>query len=430
MEEYLRSSASDLGLGYQDPNNERTGNFHRDQLAGEYFENEKDNFGYGPPQGQQGDARMPETLNSWNSYPKDAGSFASSFQNDLLLDFDPLAQPGQRMSYANPTFSYNNNLDEIISPNGAQGSWIDAVPEAENNDLVAYMNNQNFSPDVRGANMKSIDFAAGDNPFYNPNSAMSPTDAFPRDVRFRDNYLFDGYDGGVDTISSSYLSPPSNLQYMSPSAFDYGMGLPNSSSIDSNALLSSPPTKTRSRQDDVQFSHLPSLASPPPASFNAGGSLSNAIVSNQPQISAKQLNKEDKLKRRREFHNAVERRRRDLIKERIKELGLLVPPSLLTPQSYAVQHLQRNSQLNSKEINDLLASIRVKETKPNKNTILNKTVDYVHHLLYIIEQQEDCRKQLEANIELYKEKLKKNNGDSRSSRNHNLNYANHTEEKN
>ena len=415
MEEYLRSSASDLGLGYQDPNNERTDSFHRDRLAGEYFENENENFGYRPTQGQQGDARMPDnnTLNSWNrnSYPKEAGSFASSFQNDPLLDFDPFAQPGQQTSYANPTFSYNNSLDQIISPSGAHGSWIDAVPEGDNNDPVAFMGNQNFSPDGRGDNRKNMEFMSADNPLYNSN-AMSPTDTFPRDIRFRDNYLFDGYDGGVDTISSSYLSPPSNMQYMSPSAFDYGMAMPNSSSIDSNTLLSSPPTKTRSRQDDVQFSHLPSIASPPPASFNAGSSWNNSIVSNHPQISTKQLNKEDKLKRRREFHNAVERRRRDLIKERIKELGLLVPPSLLTPQSYAVQHLQRDSQLNSKEINDLLASIRVKETKPNKNTILNKAVDYVHHLLYIIEQQEDCRKHLEANIGLYKEKLKKKGGDS------------------
>lgn len=115
--------------------------------------------------------------------------------------------------------------------------------------------------------------------------------------------------------------------------------------------------------------------------------------------SGKQLTREEKLKRRREFHNAVERRRRDLIKERIKELGLLVPPSMLNPQLCAVQAFKGTSQLNTREINELLSTIKVKETKPNKSTILNKSVEYLLHLKYVLEEQEKARAKLEKQIQ-------------------------------
>lgn len=114
--------------------------------------------------------------------------------------------------------------------------------------------------------------------------------------------------------------------------------------------------------------------------------------------SGKQLTREEKLKRRREFHNAVERRRRDLIKERIKELGLLVPPSMLNPQLCAVQAFKRTSQLNTREINELLATIKVKETKPNKSTILNKSVEYLLHLKYVLAEQDKARAELEKQV--------------------------------
>lgn len=75
------------------------------------------------------------------------------------------------------------------------------------------------------------------------------------------------------------------------------------------------------------------------------------------------LSKEDKIRRRREFHNAVERRRRDLIKEKIKELALLVPPEMLR------------------------AGPEGRDNKPNKTLILSKTVDYARHLMMTLEKQ-------------------------------------------
>lgn len=98
--------------------------------------------------------------------------------------------------------------------------------------------------------------------------------------------------------------------------------------------------------------------------------------------SIKNMTKEDKLRRRREFHNAVERRRRDLIKDRIKELGQLIPPSLLF-------EIQLNKE--GKEI--------VKETRANKSIILNKTVDYILNLQNILENQDQRLAFLKSKLE-------------------------------
>ncbi|CDK29731.1 unnamed protein product [Kuraishia capsulata CBS 1993] len=81
------------------------------------------------------------------------------------------------------------------------------------------------------------------------------------------------------------------------------------------------------------------------------------------------MSKEGKISRRRELHNAVERRRRDLIKERIKELGALIPQSLLHDKTK-----------DAKEI---------KEIKANKGLILVKTVEYISHLQRIMGSQDD-----------------------------------------
>ncbi|KAG7694075.1 hypothetical protein KL930_002961 [Ogataea haglerorum] len=82
------------------------------------------------------------------------------------------------------------------------------------------------------------------------------------------------------------------------------------------------------------------------------------------------LSKESKLSRRRELHNAVERRRRDLIKEKIKELGTLIPPSLL------------NNFTKSKNNPN-------KEIKANKSTILTKSIEYIGYLREISGNQDE-----------------------------------------
>lgn len=111
-------------------------------------------------------------------------------------------------------------------------------------------------------------------------------------------------------------------------------------------------------------------------SFKGIGSPSSVGTHMNPKSA---LSKENKLSRRRELHNAVERRRRDLIKEKIKELGALIPPSMLYDIS------------KSKSSN--------KDTKANKNIILNKSVDYILYLKEILEAQDKRLSKLEEQVE-------------------------------
>lgn len=93
------------------------------------------------------------------------------------------------------------------------------------------------------------------------------------------------------------------------------------------------------------------------------------------------MSKEGKLSRRRELHNAVERRRRDLIKEKIRELGALVPPVLLFD---AGKH-----KLGTK-----------KEIRANKSTILRKSVEYIRDLQLVLRMQEERKTILMTHIEM------------------------------
>lgn len=115
-----------------------------------------------------------------------------------------------------------------------------------------------------------------------------------------------------------------------------------------------------------------------PSSFKSPASIGASPIPstsfNSSSLPKQQLSKEDKLRRRREFHNQVERRRRDLIKEKIKELGLIVPPSLL--------YIDEDG----------------KEVKASKNVIINKTVDYVVHLHKVMSEQESRKEKLESKI--------------------------------
>ena len=111
-------------------------------------------------------------------------------------------------------------------------------------------------------------------------------------------------------------------------------------------------------------------------SFKGIGSPSSVGTHLNPKSA---LSKENKLSRRRELHNAVERRRRDLIKEKIKELGALIPPSMLYDIS------------KSKNTN--------KDTKANKNIILNKSVDYILYLKEILEAQDKRLAELDEQVE-------------------------------
>jgi len=84
----------------------------------------------------------------------------------------------------------------------------------------------------------------------------------------------------------------------------------------------------------------------------------------------------EKRRRRRESHNAVERRRRDNINEKIHELSTLIPEHILNPNNGEGP-----------------------VGKPNKGTILKKSVEYIKHLQALVEQQEAKNKELEEELE-------------------------------
>ncbi|KAG0242302.1 hypothetical protein BGW41_004516 [Actinomortierella wolfii] len=79
----------------------------------------------------------------------------------------------------------------------------------------------------------------------------------------------------------------------------------------------------------------------------------------------------EKRRRRRESHNAVERRRRDNINEKIQELSTLLPDTYIDSAN-----------------------------KPNKGVILRKSVDYIRHLQQLVASQTSRNQELEAQLRM------------------------------
>jgi hypothetical protein len=77
----------------------------------------------------------------------------------------------------------------------------------------------------------------------------------------------------------------------------------------------------------------------------------------------------EKRRRRRESHNAVERRRRDHINEKIHELSTLLPEFAGDAQN-----------------------------KPNKGTVLKRSVDYLRHMQLFATKQMERNRELESVI--------------------------------
>lgn len=285
----------------------------------------------------------------------------------------PLSPNQSGQQFVNP-ISNSVNLDELISP--------------QNNDESTFLNPQFFSPSTRGEHLSGLGSIAEDN---KNNLAFSP------DFSKRQSISGASFSNNNNTVSDlpalSYLSPQLNPTFASPG-------------VDTIPYLNSPP-----QYPPIKTENWNALSPPPHSSVLSSSVPTSSGNGINRDVPTKQLSKEEKMKRRREFHNAVERRRRDLIKERIKELGVIVPPSLLNPTLSAVQNFQRKGSIESGELSELIGSVKVKETKPNKSTILNRSVDYINHLNYVLKQQEIARVNLLAQIEV----LENSNGSNTSS---------------
>lgn len=181
-----------------------------------------------------------------------------------------------------------------------------------------------------------------------------------------------------DTLASSYSSSFSfqpqplsgSLAAQSSSHFSPNIRSP-SSSVRAGSYLSS-----SLRNGGVS---TPGMVSTPRTKYDSLGNAEGLLSASVPKT-VSHLSTEERLRRKREFHNAVERRRRELIKQKIKELGAIVPPSLL------------NYDTNGKQI------------KPNKGIILNKTVEYLEYLMQVLEEQDRKKNQLSLKIQELQEK--------------------------
>ncbi|CCH45349.1 Upstream stimulatory factor 1 [Wickerhamomyces ciferrii] len=259
---------------------------------------------------------------------------SSTIPENELLDFSTSNPNNNNINNSRPTHSISHlNPNQISQQNSSQGHGFD---DSYNNN-----NNSYLSPIA--------------SPYTNPNQLSSSF------VSSRKNSIYDTLESVASPQQSNSQQYSLNAQYFSPAqkpisfnnqgnSYNQARNIPDISSINSPG----------SYNDQL---------SPYPSSFETFKSpsirsqgLSPATGSSLPKS---QLTKEDKLKRRREFHNQVERRRRDLIKERIKELGVIVPPSLLLVDSDG------------------------KEIKPSKSVIINKTVEYVEHLHKVMKYQEE-----------------------------------------
>ncbi|CAR22028.1 Rtg3p [Lachancea thermotolerans CBS 6340] len=161
---------------------------------------------------------------------------------------------------------------------------------------------------------------------------------------------------GSSVATSDFLSPSTSFSFHSQGPLDsvdspsYSQYLSSSLRSPSNSFRQGNylSTSLRAQQLNPRFSSVGSTAA------NTPGDLGNSSA----------LSQEEKLRRRREFHNAVERRRRELIKQKVKELSKMIPPSLL---NYNEQG---------------------KEIKANKGVILNRSVDYMDYLQQVLEIQD------------------------------------------
>ncbi|KAL7009594.1 hypothetical protein EMMF5_000501 [Cystobasidiomycetes sp. EMM_F5] len=130
---------------------------------------------------------------------------------------------------------------------------------------------------------------------------------------------------------------------------------------------------------------------------------------------------EDKRKKRRESHNAVERRRRDNINERIAELATLIPEILLDPIANGSAGVREQS-ANGESPSAIGQEVRLTGSppmpnqalhltpaqiaqvnsvnKPNKGIILTKGVEYIRYLQQLVQLQADRNRELEKRLQM------------------------------
>jgi hypothetical protein len=101
----------------------------------------------------------------------------------------------------------------------------------------------------------------------------------------------------------------------------------------------------------------------------------------------------EKKQKRRESHNAVERRRRDNINEKIQELAAIIPDEFMTPASAALHG--PGSPLSASPSTHHAPDGTIKH---NKGVILRKSVDYIRSLQDIVKESQRRARRLEEEV--------------------------------
>jgi hypothetical protein len=130
----------------------------------------------------------------------------------------------------------------------------------------------------------------------------------------------------------------------------------------------------------------------------------------------------EKRRRRRESHNAVERRRRDNINEKIGELATLIPECMLDPNAPA-NFVPTEDQITGVEPMPIAApkaeepadapstptgpgsaadALDTAANKANKGMILRKSVDYIRYLQQLVTAQASRNRTLESELAGYR----------------------------
>ncbi|KAG0669692.1 bHLH/Zip transcription factor [Maudiozyma exigua] len=326
------------------------------------------------------------------------------------MQHEKLAYMNQNQSGNNFSSSFQSNHQNSLDNEMVNASFLDDMFTTSSSQALQQQEPQQQPQQLQQQNMSRADSISVANSY-----AQSFTDEqIPHDL-FRNN-LEDQMINFTDDMSSS-LGSSIHSDFMNSNFGTPTSSLLNSHNLETiNSLTATSynqnntfsPSSLRSPSSSVRpsVSYLStSLRQPSTLSnYNPNVNTNNANVnintgtphSRHPSTSAQgaesllstsvpkslsHLSQDEKLRRKRDFHNAVERRRRDLIKQKINELGNLVPPSML-------------------RFDD-----KGKPVKPNKGIILNKTVDYVRFLLEVDQAQDRKRQQLLNKINELQEKF-------------------------
>ncbi|SCU79098.1 LAMI_0A07316g1_1 [Lachancea mirantina] len=244
-----------------------------------------------------------------------------------------------RSAMANASAHENATLiDEFLAPNATVGAQL-------NRGSIAGVAPGELSNDVQETGLFQD---AGNDEFANLTDefASSLGSSIYRNDLASPSSSFGYHPQQLESLDTSHLQ-----QYLSTS-----LRSPSNSFRSGNYLSSSLRGQLNPRQSSV--------------SSVGGGTPVDSVLAG-----SNGLTQEEKLRRRREFHNAVERRRRELIKQKIKELGKLIPPSLLNFDDQG------------------------REVKANKGVILTRSLDYLDYLMQVLEVQDRKKKQLLKKIQ-------------------------------